>query len=291
MVGDQGGRGIPLLALNAAMGDPARLTADVRAAYDTAGRGTGPPDRSGCTPRWRPGAGRRGGCRWPSPQARSPVAGCSTSGRAPGSPAGPRSRPGAPGGGGRPCRSACSAAAAPACTRSPPTRPRCRSATAASTSSLPRSRLSHLPDLAAGLARGPAGRPGDRRQHVRARLDPPGQGSGRRGAPPVRLPRRLRGTLAQDAKPSPSAATLARLAGRGRGGRFSDVAVRTVTVPTGLSTPAELASWRLGMAHLAPFVRSLDPSRQAGLRRAAERAVAARAAGRWWSPMLVLTAR
>jgi hypothetical protein len=49
--------------------------------------------------------------------------------------------------------------------------------------------------------------------------------------------------------------------------------VRTAAGPTGLSTPAQLASWRLGMAHLAPFVRSLDAPRRAAVRRAAERAV------------------
>lgn len=47
-----------------------------------------------------------------------------------------------------------------------------------------------------------------------------------------------------------------------------------MAVPTGLSTPAELASWRLGMAHLAPFVRSLGPPHAAAARRAAEHAVA-----------------
>ena len=39
---------------------------------------------------------------------------------------------------------------------------------------------------------------------------------------------------------------------------YSHVTLRTVDVATGLSTPAQLASWRLGMAHLAPFVGSLD---------------------------------
>jgi SAM-dependent methyltransferase len=54
---------------------------------------------------------------------------------------------------------------------------------------------------------------------------------------------------------------------------FGQVRSRPVDVPTGLSTPAELAAWRLGMAHIAPFVRSLDPLRRAGLRRAAEASV------------------
>ncbi len=55
---------------------------------------------------------------------------------------------------------------------------------------------------------------------------------------------------------------------------FTRVQVRTVAVPTGLATPAELVSWRLGMAHYAPFLRSLDPAGRAATRRAAERAVA-----------------
>jgi SAM-dependent methyltransferase len=55
---------------------------------------------------------------------------------------------------------------------------------------------------------------------------------------------------------------------------FSRVQVRTVAVPTGLATPAELVSWRLGMAHYAPFLRSLDPAGRTAARRAAERAVA-----------------
>jgi len=55
---------------------------------------------------------------------------------------------------------------------------------------------------------------------------------------------------------------------------FSRVQARTVSVPTGLATPAELVAWRLGMAHYAPFLRSLDPAGLAAARRAAERAVA-----------------
>jgi ubiquinone/menaquinone biosynthesis C-methylase UbiE len=43
-----------------------------------------------------------------------------------------------------------------------------------------------------------------------------------------------------------------------------------IAVPTGLATPARLAAWRLGMAHVAPFVASLEPERQADLRHAAE---------------------
>ena len=60
---------------------------------------------------------------------------------------------------------------------------------------------------------------------------------------------------------------------------FTRVQVRTVAVPTGLATPAELVSWRLGMAHYAPFLRSLDPAGRAATRRAAERAVATSISG------------
>jgi len=56
---------------------------------------------------------------------------------------------------------------------------------------------------------------------------------------------------------------------------FTRVQARTVCVPTGLATPAELVAWRLGMAHYAPFLASLGPSGRAAARQAAERAVAA----------------
>jgi SAM-dependent methyltransferase len=56
---------------------------------------------------------------------------------------------------------------------------------------------------------------------------------------------------------------------------FARVQARTVSVPTGLATPAELVAWRLGLAHYAPFLRSLDPAGRTAARRAAERAVAA----------------
>jgi SAM-dependent methyltransferase len=50
-----------------------------------------------------------------------------------------------------------------------------------------------------------------------------------------------------------------------------DSSVRTVA--TGLSGPAELAAWRLGMAHIAPFASSLDIESQEELRGAAAEAV------------------
>ncbi len=61
-----------------------------------------------------------------------------------------------------------------------------------------------------------------------------------------------------------------------------------VEVATGADTPAELAGWRLGMAHVAPFVGSLPAGRQAELAEAAARAVAG--AGPLIVSMLVLTA-
>lgn len=70
---------------------------------------------------------------------------------------------------------------------------------------------------------------------------------------------------------------------------YTDVRMRTVTVGTGLSSPAELASWRLGMAHVAPFVTSLTAARRASLRQAAEAAVTG--TGPLVVDMLVLTAR
>jgi len=65
--------------------------------------------------------------------------------------------------------------------------------------------------------------------------------------------------------------------------------LRTVMVDTGLSSPAQLAGWRLGMAHVAPFVCSLPAGRQAELRQAAEAAVTG--TGRLVVSMLVLVAR
>jgi SAM-dependent methyltransferase len=65
------------------------------------------------------------------------------------------------------------------------------------------------------------------------------------------------------------------LVGSAAAAGFTRVQVRTVAVPTELASPAELVSWRLGMAHYAPFLRSLDPAGRAAARRAAERAVAA----------------
>lgn len=68
---------------------------------------------------------------------------------------------------------------------------------------------------------------------------------------------------------------------------FTRVRVRTVSVPTRLATPAELAAWRLGLAHYAPFLRSLDPAARAAVRRAAERAVASSISGAGGGPLVV----
>ena len=80
-------------------------------------------------------------------------------------------------------------------------------------------------------------------------------------------------------------------AGRGGGrGRLRRRAGAHDSVPTGLSAPAELASWRLGMAHFAPFLRSLDRAGP-GRRRAAGGARGGRAARRRDRLDAVLTAR
>ena len=70
---------------------------------------------------------------------------------------------------------------------------------------------------------------------------------------------------------------------------YADVRLQTVTVEVELSSPAALASWRLGMAHVAPFVGSLPADRRAELRHAAE--IAVTGTGPLVVDMLVLTAR
>jgi SAM-dependent methyltransferase len=79
-------------------------------------------------------------------------------------------------------------------------------------------------------------------------------------------------TFKQDAEPllgdTPLVRQLALAAG------YSRVESRVIAVPTGLCAPAELAAWRLGMAHIAPFAESLDAERRADLRLAAEDAAA-----------------
>lgn len=71
---------------------------------------------------------------------------------------------------------------------------------------------------------------------------------------------------------------------------FGEVRIRAVTVKTGVSAPAERAAWRLGMAHVAPFISSLPAGDATAARQAAERAVAASAAGPLTVSLLVTTA-
>jgi ubiquinone/menaquinone biosynthesis C-methylase UbiE len=70
---------------------------------------------------------------------------------------------------------------------------------------------------------------------------------------------------------------------------FIDIGVRTLPVRTGVETPGQLAAWRLGMAHVAPFVGALPAGAQVALRAAAEAAVGRLEHGLVVS-MLVLTA-
>jgi SAM-dependent methyltransferase len=68
---------------------------------------------------------------------------------------------------------------------------------------------------------------------------------------------------------------------------FTRVQAHTTAVPTMLASPAELVSWRLGMAHLAPFMRSRDAPGRAAVRRAAEQAVATAAGADPMMPLVV----
>ena len=72
---------------------------------------------------------------------------------------------------------------------------------------------------------------------------------------------------------------------------YLNVRLRTAEVATGLSTPAQLASWRLGMAHAAPFLSALDEPAREAVRQEAERAVARTGAGPLVVSMLVLVAQ
>jgi hypothetical protein len=88
--------------------------------------------------------------------------------------------------------------------------------------------------------------------------------------------------------PGSRASDPAQLAAASAAAGFARVRVHTTDVRTRLTTPAELASWRLGMAHVAPFMRSLDAPGRVAVRRAAESAVAS--AGPVIVSMIVLTA-
>ncbi len=73
---------------------------------------------------------------------------------------------------------------------------------------------------------------------------------------------------------------------------FTRVQVAAVAVPTPIATPAQLTAWRLGMAHYAPFLHTLDAPSQVAVRHAAEQAVTASGAtGPLTVEMTVLTAR
>lgn len=66
-------------------------------------------------------------------------------------------------------------------------------------------------------------------------------------------------------------AALERLA---RDAGFGAVEVRELEVDTGLSSPADVVRWRVGMAHLAPFVAGLDQAVRERVSAEAEEAVA-----------------
>lgn len=76
-----------------------------------------------------------------------------------------------------------------------------------------------------------------------------------------------------------------------RAAGFTGVRVRCVPVLTSLATPAQLAAWRLGMAHIGPFVAGLPPAQRADLQRAAEDAVAGLAGTPVTVEIIVLTGR
>jgi SAM-dependent methyltransferase len=91
----------------------------------------------------------------------------------------------------------------------------------------------------------------------------------------------------------PAAGDPATLAAALAAAGFAAVRIRPVTVRTGVSLPAERAAWRLGMAHVAPFMSALEASDAAAARacrQAAEQAVAVSAAGPLTVSLLVTTA-
>lgn len=80
-----------------------------------------------------------------------------------------------------------------------------------------------------------------------------------------------------------------RLGGMAEAAGHRNVTVAQVEVATGISRPDELVAWRLGMAHHAPFVATLDRTTQDVVRREAEERLVG--APPVVVPMLVLTAR
>jgi ubiquinone/menaquinone biosynthesis C-methylase UbiE len=81
------------------------------------------------------------------------------------------------------------------------------------------------------------------------------------------------------------------LRAQARAAGFTGVQVHHVPVLTGLVTPPQLAAWRLGMAHIAPFAASLPPGQRAELQRAAEDAVTGLAGAPVAVEIIVLTGR
>ena len=57
-----------------------------------------------------------------------------------------------------------------------------------------------------------------------------------------------------------------RLAALARGAGYTRVDVTTTAVDVGVCTPEQLVTWRMGMAHLAPFIASLAPGERSELR-------------------------
>lgn len=80
----------------------------------------------------------------------------------------------------------------------------------------------------------------------------------------------------------------ARLAGLAAAAGYRDVQVEAIRVPAA-ADPASLAAWRLGMAHVAPFLQALSPAQRAAVRQAAEAALVG--APPLVVPLLVLAAR
>lgn len=65
-----------------------------------------------------------------------------------------------------------------------------------------------------------------------------------------------------------------RLAALATGAGFASVSIVGVSVSTGMSAPADLVAWRVGMAHLAPFVARMDGADRTRALREAQDALA-----------------
>jgi SAM-dependent methyltransferase len=71
----------------------------------------------------------------------------------------------------------------------------------------------------------------------------------------------------------PRTATPEAMTGLARDAGWSGTSATTVPVSTGVSDPAELVRWRLGMAHLAPWVATLPADVRSELVRRCEHAL------------------